>query len=57
MKSVQQRLSALREAMKKHGVARLSFLPPIRTFPNTCPSIGRHAAIFPALPVRQALWW
>lgn len=57
MKSVQQRLSALREAMKKHGVARLSFLPPIRTFPNTCPSIGRRAAIFPALPVRPALWW
>ena len=56
MKSVQQRLSALREAMKKHGVDAF-VIPPIRTFPNTCPSIGRRAAIFPALPVRPALWW
>lgn len=46
MKSVQQRLSALREAMKNMAWTRLSFLPPIHTFPNICPSIGRRAAIF-----------
>ena len=37
MKSVQQRLSALHEAMKNMAWTRLSFLPPIHTFPNTCP--------------------
>ena len=57
MKSVQQRLSALREAMKKHSVDAFVIPSADPHLSEYLPEHGRRAAIFPALPVRPALWW
>lgn len=57
MKSVQQRLSALREAMKKHGVDAFVIPSADPHLSEYLPEHWQARRDFPALPVRPALWW